>query len=295
MMIITNQVMVDWLRVKSFRPKMDLSILSLFGYDYQGYTADEVWETGKQQQYFGVRGAFDGGTVWGGSALQPMGGSGPMMPHHMVDITGGLADYKLDEVASVVDTEHDKIGRIDLQVTIEKPGWWNQRTFFQQLQNMGLNVGWPTPSHDKDIGEMATVYIGSRKSSRFARIYVKKSGDGVPLLRFEFEYKLARANQVGNRVMRDRESAWRILWADLRDIRHPWIERALSAIFEGVEGEPVVVGMHRPDDKGKNWLIGLVLPTFERFINDHDDGREVAGMFQQAIDRMGNWPDVDEP
>lgn len=104
-------------------------------------------------------------------------------PHYMVQMSGENAHYFFDQTA---DVKRDyQCTRIDIQLTVKQPASFNGRKLTDQLRA----ERWRSKKRDVNLldGENGdTIYLGSKNSDRYSRIYQKQSIVGVEFVRFEF-------------------------------------------------------------------------------------------------------------
>jgi len=104
-------------------------------------------------------------------------------PHYMTIVSGYLAGKVFEDMKRVQPNATCK--RIDLQITVETD--LDFLGMYEQLRLNGVNAKY-TASDTK------TVYIGSRQSNRYIRIYEKDTS--MKLVRFEVEYKGDLADRI---------------------------------------------------------------------------------------------------
>lgn len=110
----------------------------------------------------------------------------------------------------------------------------------------------------EDIG--ATVYIGSRASERFVRIYDKgrKEGVGPGWVRVELELKGDRASLAAKEILISGMSACGAILRDFLVLPYEWYERAIEGVHE--------VGLPFPERESDRllWYKRQVLPNLMR-------------------------------
>lgn len=89
--------------------------------------------------------------------------------------------------------------RIDLQVTVRCPEKYDAYKFHQDLEDE--EIDWPARRRKPLLikgpkGEGDSVYIGSRDSDKYIRVYEKFNEAGKRFLRLEVEYKRQRARNT---------------------------------------------------------------------------------------------------
>ena len=198
------------------------------------------------------------------------------MRHVMLRASGEVADTVMEEL---VGYGSGRCTRIDLQITVYLPLSYSARLLADRLRM----TKW---KHYKRMVELIegnpagfdTVYIGSRKSERFIRIYVKKAGVSK-YLRFEVEYKGDFAQGVYDTICaRGKEAVCATLAQEvneLPEVTFPGMEtiRERIAVYEATR----IPRVERvPDDNPSlMWLLRQVDPAIRRLIHDHDTGVDV--------------------
>ena len=234
-------------------------------------------KTKNVMQYQGVLAKTPSGTIFAGSGYQSHS------LHHLVRVSGELANMLLKYAASQFRQGYVNCKRIDLQVTIEEPDKWSQWHFFNRIKKAGrLTPGW-VESKAGRIGNAETVYVGSRNSQRMTRVYVKGSSEGTRLLRLETEYKGQRANFVMRGVCDGEVLGGYLAYELMEVIRDNKLRRVFEPHIEF--GNPVgkMAHVETPMEKTEQWLIKQVLPSFIRHINDHSNSGMVLDLYSQAI------------
>lgn len=267
-----NTVKFDWFTVTS----EDDNVYKLFADVLEN--CGDVREA-KRMQYDGRVGYFADGSLFVGSGTQKN------RNHNMIVITSSLADRLKSKVKFAVRELYAKTTRIDIQVTIENPhnekdGQWK---LFNRLKKAGRQVGW-VQSIDKDWGELSTIYVGSMKSQRLVRIYMKPAQ--TMNLRFEASFKGYQANTLGIQwslgIMKPEEViAGMVQWCDKKND-----DEALTSFSKIVTGfNPQLPKYQKRETKTEKWFINTVLPSLTRYVNSDDFDPEIIDMFQKAIKR----------
>ena len=183
--LFTEIGLADWLNLTSFQDSdwelfLDYfgTMKTLFGYEV------------KNQSLRGYKGMLmlpeEGGSIFMGVAAQ----NGK--PHYLLSIAGYLADGALRH-----DFGSARCSRIDLQLTFPKPADYSARSLKDELLSSVDNA------RNREVRKIGlvesdgydTIYIGSRKSDRFTRLYIKELDDG-DYLRYEVELKGRVARSV---------------------------------------------------------------------------------------------------
>jgi hypothetical protein len=190
--------------------------------------------------------------------------------------------------------------RIDLQVTIRIPEYFDSRNLYDKLQ--AKDTKWNgrrlKPTLRQSGGGLDTVYIGSRTSQRFVRIYVKPDKNDQPAyLRYEVEFKGKLADQVRRLIVSRETFARNILHGELN--RLPiYVSRTLGRIRETLHGERYTVKPETVYIEGSTiaWLQDSVSPAVVRLLHSHQDGIVMRKLLRQwvqyALDLNG-YTDMD--
>jgi len=181
-----------------------------------------------------------------------------------------------------------KATRIDIQITKKMPDNYSARKFVDSLRS----GKWGTYERDLQLIEnsdgLDTVYIGSKKTDRFARMYVKNTSEGK-FIRFEIEYKGDWANNISEAYNIDETVLSRILYdfvsslpLDGEGVLQGFLD-LISDVRSGIAISRRVV----PTDNTYAWLIEQVGPVIWRFLNDHDRGADLASFLIKMIYQSG--------
>lgn len=255
-MLQINRPMLDYLRLTKFSPTRIKEWETLFAH------IDTPAEEARFLQYRGIR----AGGLFFGDARQRS------RRHWLLDISGSLSDA-LFRRARIDDC---KCTRIDLQVTIDLPHGFDARRLYDELENAEWHGRKRNVALVQSGDGFDTIYIGSRTSERFFRIYVKEDGKGRKLLRFETEYKSDKA-----------EAMWRSIdWMPGRVSSHlkheieslPRLKiRALYALAEACGTNSLSPPPETRENGGSTWrwLRGDVDKAVRRLMRDHDLGSQV--------------------
>jgi len=170
---------------------------------------------------------------------------------------------RAEEVASVLKhLQPDGVSRLDLQATISGVDI-DLEGMYSRLAQRGKNV-----SVIRNSAGGETLYIGSRKSSRFVRIYRKTSRrDGYEGVRFEVEFKKPLAKEAWLRLFTHGVTGV-ILLAEMARINDeglaPFVEalRDFARSGEYATVRPPKIPAMRPrdywDNVAKPWLIRVL-------------------------------------
>jgi hypothetical protein len=259
---------IDWITFTSWKAEDFLNWR-----DWQKNQAGEV-KDGKIQMYSGY---------WVGSAFVGQGLQNNKN-HYIARVSGELSsDIFHDLYSSEV-----KATRIDVQITKKIPENYSARKFVDSLRS----GDWGNNKRDLQLIEnsdgLDTVYIGSRKSERFARMYVKPSSEGN-FLRFEVEYKGDWANTIAKAYLVD----YRVLSSLLFDFINT-LPLDLEGVLQGfldlisdVRSGVVIPRRVVPDENTYSWLIDQVGPVIWKYLNDPDRGADLANFLIKMIYQSG--------
>lgn len=210
--------------------------------------------------------------------------------HWLVEVTGEAAQSALLAFIGVTRVETVKCRRIDLQVTVPLPDDWSIRHHVDMLREQS----WPWRKRKVEFyeneGPGGTIYIGSRTSDKFARIYVKfTASDEWPLcLRYETENKREVADLIYKSLLVGAANETQLLRGEWE--RLPVLETAAWLAIERtmpVDGMPVLIPKDLPDDnKTIRWLVHKVTPAILRMLNSHEHGYRT---YEWLLDMTEHW------
>lgn len=251
----------------SFSP--DIDWITLASYNFTAYT-DSVaalrreypgqWKHAKWLQYQGWR----RDTIFVGKAIQTND-----KEHYIIKVSGSDAGRVAEFLRHKELAPFFYCTRIDLQRTIDPPGWWNVRELHDSLSAEGHKVS----MIQSDSGN--TLYIGARTSPRFTRFYEKELGH--TMLRCEIELKSQYA-RLAWQLYLEMATIADIYGQNLKalplpdDIKSDYMPDEASDIDWRYSEEIVTM------QKRLKWLETLI-PTFNRMANDHDIGPVVRDLF----------------
>lgn len=285
--VLVDQPACDWLTITT--------------YDYRSFVTieEEVKKliTSKQSQahkmqYAGWRATLPGG------GIAMMHGEQRNQMHHIIEASGGGGHALLELIKQMVATnrinpEQLRCTRLDVQITRYFPDWTvdDQLELKARARSRGLSTG-EASSHDRVHGELMTIYIGSRSSGRFCRVYQKvlEEEDKIERvwLRCEVVFRRAGGSEtlfwslVNNQPVTIGQSYAGALQA-INDVQ-------LKEMYMPAE-EPELPRVIRSTSKTVKWLMSQVLPVFKRVVSQHDGASsEVALAFLDVI-RQCTLPD----
>lgn len=267
--------MIDWLTLTTYEPtawQFWKSCIEKFMNQATSSSADVP-----MMQYIGYQINFKNGSVYVGSGHQRG------KEHVMLRASGQIANELFESVAAGgISQGWLKCTRIDLQVTVELPENWSQWRTFNRLKKSGRSANYMSSRSGVDRRELATVYIGSRHSSRFIRMYEKQTMDGAVYLRYEVEYKGNLGTSVAKTLLEDRTAIYALLSEEVQRSKDGRMTRLFTPIL-GDERHKATPYDVKNGDGRRNWLLEQVLPAFVEYINRHDADQTVAQTYIQAL------------
>lgn len=263
---------IDWLTLVTFNRASWSSVQLAWQSFLESSGAAYGLKKGKVMQYQGnvIGDVFFGAAVQRGQE------------HFMVRASGDVA-YTLFAKVRLTGL---KCTRVDVQVTTEIPEGYSALTLYQQLEGATWKGKDPKLSLIKNRDGMDTVYIGSRKSEKLIRVYVKQSADGERFVRFEIEYKGVRAESLMVAMLNDfgaavsgvmRETMGRI--AESVSMMDSF--RSVLAVYDPMSLRGRYV---RPNDKTMDWLTGQVDTSIRRMMRSHEHSTAVASWLYSLIE-----------
>lgn len=221
----------------------------------------ESWE-GKRMQYVGQQGDgwFLGQGDQGGNA------------HHMLQVSGASADKFLKEWATPEGAfARVNCSRIDLQITTEPEDALCIPILGEALRasegsDWSRRGGKPSVSYISNDGGLDTLYVGSRKSERFYRIYMKDVG-AERYCRFEVEFKGDAARAAYERVLGSGKGTMgAVIGGEIQTFPHVAkfaLRRHMARLV--VHADRLLVASGETDAQATlRWLYEAVLPSLAR-------------------------------
>lgn len=273
---------IDWLTLTTYDLKQQADMAHLFHRVYP--KAADGWVKGKMLQYEGRR-----GEQWFVGAGNQKG-----KDHYIFRFSGDLADTMTwQTLRPPLDCT-----RIDVQITLPLPlpiteTYTAYKSLIDAVNESEIGRGQRARGIDAVISPdgFCTLYLGSRESERFYRIYVKESS-GEYFIRFEVEYK--GSGSFAGRVWRDTARQPEKIVTTLKGEIETLPDHPLTRPFlDALTGSPIEVmkAERRRADPQKTlaWLKRQVSPAMRRLIGN-EDTRDAAVMLlmdwlQFAADR----------
>lgn len=260
--IVVNKPMVDWLTSTTFEE--DVWMRSI-----KQIATRDPYES-KPRNKGGYKGVQEGQVFYGQGTQKDV-------PHYIITVSGGSSDRVYREIIPGFEVK-----RIDLQVTVEKPDGYNHRDVVRVLRSGHWNGRRRKVPMREDGDGGSTVYIGSPKSDKLIRLYVKER----LFLRFEVQYRRMYARDAARIVLNGGESAISAILASEMDrlpSHHVWDE------FRGIlDGSQNVISYIAEPSKVKrlHWLESL-LPALRQMASDHDYGETVRSWLEDIANEPG--------
>ena len=235
-------------------------------------------KTGKIRMYEGI---------WKGSSFVGEGRQNNKA-HGMIRVSGSESNQAYFELMGV---DYAKCTRLDVQFTTPLPAGYSARLFVDDLRS-GQEGEYQrtTDLYDNSDG-FDTVYVGSKKSDRFARFYVKEIED-QKYLRFEVEHKNVWAQVVSKAIQEDRATMAGVLLDFLHSVGvedSQGIIKLFRDQLNSFEAGLVTPKVIRDKNKTMLWIMEQVTPAMIRLLNDHDFGQELFDHLQnllESVDRV---------
>ena len=267
-----NVVNLDYLTLTTFTP----DIASRMGDYVKDLRAVEGGK--KRMQYVGYTGHHESGTAFVGSATQRK------RQHHMLQVSGLLSENAFHVFERDIAGGLARITRLDLQLTVEYPrNDWSQAAVFATVRKNAPNrsVSYAESQSGPQGTKLATVYFGSRTSDRVTRLYEKMGMGDEVFLRFETEFKGKRCRAIGQELAKGLSRSENLLAAEILRFPHDGVQ----LVFIDFILDPRDIKLEKASGNTKRWLLETVIPSLDRFLNDHDatETTEVADLFFRVL------------
>jgi DNA relaxase NicK len=208
-------------------------------------------------------------------------------PHYICQVSGLRANDAWNVYAPLAQGQLVRVTRLDPAVTVDLEGReWSQSHLFARLRRFSptRSISYIESKSGPQGRKLATVYVGSRSSDRMIRIYEKVLGDDSIALRFEVEYKSARAAEVANLLLRSFRLG-NFLRAELDVLNDDPLTKLFCPVLRGAGKRPVV---KRTPNKTREWLMEQVRPALMRFLNEHgNEAHELRYAFLKVLLNAG--------
>lgn len=207
-------------------------------------------------RFDGHAASWQEGTLFVGSRKEPVGFM------HVAVMTGSLANKMRYEVKESLDLHSAWLSRVDIQMTLPQDGL-DLVALFNRLED-----GRKRPEILGDRNNGRTVYIGSRKSERFCRVY-QKFGDGrEKLLRCEFQFGGKQARSYGNALRQGTITPEGSFKGALQQTKDRILMDKYLVKLDGFD--PQLPRVVRAETKTDVWLQDVVYPVLMRRLFAHD-------------------------
>lgn len=196
--------------------------------------------------------------------------------HFMIQSSGEMADSDYGYILPEMTCK-----RVDLQVTCELPLWYKPRSLVDSFRQDVWHGRRRKVGLREDGSGGSTVYVGSRQSDKFIRVYVK----GNHYLRFEIELKRSLAeNAAKMMLMAPKTAVSGIIAAEIEKLpSHPIIEM----FAKYTEGNMEISTYHaNPDMVARMKWLSSLLPTIEKMAMDDTYGHTVTDWLSGIVESV---------
>lgn len=230
----------------------------------------------KVAQYMGEIGKVRHGSIFVGSGVQGA------KVHNMMQVSGNEAHhlfYTDDRLSEGIKAGWLRVTRIDIQSTLE----WGRgayewlRGIENRIKDRGDVCTWEESQHDK-WGKLATCYIGSKRSDRFFRVYMKPTMDAMRI-RYELQVGGATARSIGKQIANGASHEGFIKWS-AKKVKDEGFD-PLMEVLDGVGAERVSREIDE-DRKTRDWLMRMLV-AFSRYITSDDADPLVADSYYSVL------------
>lgn len=268
--MILNRPAIDWLTLTTYDRLTQLDMARLLTRLRPDWQKQAV--KGQMLQYIGQR-----GEQWFVGAGQQNG-----KDHYLFRFSGDLSDaITWQALRPPIDCT-----RIDVQITLPLPlpieeTYTAYKTLIDASEEREIARGQKRRNIDAVVSPdgFCTLYVGSRESERFYRLYVKESA-GSHFIRFEVEFKgsASFAGRVWRDTARHPDRIVTLLKGELETLPDHPLTNPLKEALVGVPGD-VMKAERRQSDPNTTleWLKRQVSPSIKRLIGN-EDTRDAAVM-----------------
>ena len=249
-------VMYDWVTMASYNFPAYAKAVGMIRSNWPG-----TWKPKKWLQYNGDQ----LGEIFHGMAMQSN-----EKEHYIIKVSGMESDTFLEWFIKTPYADSFYATRIDVQRTIDVPGWWIPRKVADALVNNRHVV----TLIESETG--STVYLGNRASGRYVRFYEKKMGSR-DYVRLEIELKKEHARNAYQHIL-DGSSCKSVYGSHLYALGLPgdWENSYMPADRDEID---LKLYKKNVEAEGQlDWLKSLV-PKFRAMANDHTVGSRVKDIF----------------
>jgi hypothetical protein len=125
-------------------------------------------------------------------------------------------------------------------------------------------------------------------SDRFARVYQKPADKQTLCLRCEFQFSGQQSRNLGVKWALGAHSLESAFLGALQATKDEVLESYFAFAADG--RQPLLPRTVKQEPKTKRWLMDTVLPSFARYINQHDADGQVQAAYEQIL-RMNRLND----
>jgi len=223
---------------------------------------------------------YDG--EWVGSSFIGQGRQGSRA-HGLIRVSGSESNQAFFDL---LDIGFDKCTRLDIQFTTPLPLEYSARKFADDLRSGQVGEYQRSVELYENGDGLDTVYVGSKKSDRFARFYVKEN-DGKRYLRFEIEHKNTWAEIVSKNLQSGDASMAGVMLDFLDTIQldeNQGIIRLFTDLLDSFRAGLKYPKHLTDDDSTITWIMEQVTPAIIRLLNDHEWGIVLRNHLQKLLD-----------
>jgi len=197
-----------------------------------------------------------------------------------------LNDGGLSILAWDTDKGH-KCTRIDLAVDVR-----DDNAIMAKIEQMAIDHSWSGTAHTSTLvksndNKGSTVYVGSRTSERFVRIYDKAAqlGETREWIRIEAEIKGDSARAVARAIaqigaMGLSNVAQSVITRVCNFPCHEWM-----SVFDGT---PMEIGTPKiEENQTEKWILGQVATALAKFERQYPEKRILERLWEQVSDMLG--------
>lgn len=263
-----DKPMIDWVTITSWDVTTAVTWSRLLN------VLEPTAET-KPGRIRGYEGVYRGGGFIGQAAQAGRA-------HMMLRIAGATAD----QVSSVPATAH--CTRLDVQITTAIPDGYSARRLADDLRKYQDDRWQKQVTLVEGSDGLDTVYVGSRQSERYARIYVKQVEE-IRYLRLEVEHKGTAAQLLienGVLLSTNAKGGALIEWIDGLQLTETIdIIEMYRSLLDCTALGMVMPKVVRTMDKTMMWILNQVTPAMVRLLQDHDYGTYLRHHLIELLDK----------
>lgn len=272
--MLLNECMIDWLTLTQWSE--DGTWLYDVARAYVGDTA--VVQDAKVMQYLG----WSSSSVFFGSATQ----AGRV--HNMVRVSGSAAAdflYRCGTPPASV-----RCTRIDVQVTVPLDSGYDVVSMADRMRSGAWKGRKRAVTYISGKDGLDTVYVGSRQSELFVRLYIKECSLPVSrAIRFEVELKAGKADTFFRRWLSETIEMDGFLlyeWGKFPERAREMLP-SIGSVLAGGEAQKLAGVSRVVESSGTmKWFIRSVVPAVRRLLNSHEYGeatrRYLVGLLSEG-------------